>query len=91
MTERTESLQSRIEASFLFTQEERESLLLLCGLPEFAHVVAESLSEVLAVEEAAMSALSEKLPKEASALVREIEALESRHERENVHMESVFV
>lgn len=86
MHERTDNVQSRIESSFLFTREERESLMFLCVCPEFADIVAESLRDVFEAEEAAAAGLSKSLSKESLSVARQIEALESVREREEIHV-----
>lgn len=90
MTERIDHITPRLEASFLFTPEERESLMLLCGIPGFSECIADALGEVLRAEEQAMQGLAEKLPRESSALAREIERIEAEAERCSLALESVF-
>lgn len=85
MPELSEQIQNRIESSFLFTREERESLMLLCECPEFAQIVEETLRDAFASENAAAKALSSGVNLEALALSREIEAAETALERTEIH------
>lgn len=90
MTEHIDHITPRLEASFLFTPEERESLILLCGVPGFSECIADSLDAVLRAEEQAMQELAEKLPRESALLAREIENAEAEAERRFLNIESVF-
>ena len=85
MTNQTERIQSRIETSFLFTKEERESLMLLCVYPEFADVVAESLAAAFEAEDVTASALSKEVNRESRLLAKEIEMSESLREKAESH------
>lgn len=68
---------ARIDGSFLFTEAERERLKLLCVIPEFLPVLAESLSHVLDAEGEVAVALSSELKKETLGIGREIERRET--------------
>lgn len=89
MSQQHENLQSRIESSFLFTKEERESLMLLCVCPEFAQIVADSLLDAFDAEDAAAKSLSRSITRESLSVAREIEAAESVREIAESH--PVFV
>lgn len=87
MTEQQKIIE-RVESSFLFTRDERESLMLLCVTPEFAKIVEDVLLPLFAVENAAAKSLSSAVNKESLSLAREIEAAESheeRHEQKEIH------
>ena len=85
MTNQTERIQSRIETSFLFTKEERESLMLLCVCPEFAEIVAESLAAAFEAEDVTASSLSKEVNRESRSLAKEIEMSESLREKAESH------
>lgn len=85
MTQNYENIRTRIESSFLFTREERESLMLLCVHPELAEIVAECLLPAFESEEAAATALSQSVNRESLAVAREIEAAETRAEEIENH------
>lgn len=85
MPELSQQLQDRIESSFLFTRDERESLMLLCECPEFAEIVEESLRDVFETENSTAKALSMGMNLETLAISRQIEAAESAIERKEIH------
>ena len=87
MTEQQKIIE-RVESSFLFTRDERESLMLLCVTPEFAEIVGEFLLPVFAAEDEAAKTLSAAANRESLVIAREIEEAEShaeRHEQKEIH------
>lgn len=79
---------TRIEGSFLFTEEERLRLRFLCCCPELAPILAESLAQAFVAEDRVAAELSSSVNRESLAISRELESRESLAEREEI--DSVF-
>jgi hypothetical protein len=76
----SESFFSRLEASFLLTPDEKASLALLCGSPEFGTAITPLLEEMLlpvfTSEAHVAPVISQSVRKELFDLVQEEEAKE---------------
>lgn len=91
MNQQSEQLRANVEASFLFTKEEKEALALLCDLPEFSDIIFECLSASLHAEREAAGAMVPEISRESAKLAREIETRESIAEKREISIESAFI
>lgn len=91
MNQRSEQLRANVEASFLFTKEEKEALAVLCDLPEFSDIIFECLAASLHTEKETAGALVPEISKESVKLAKEIETRETLAERREISIESVFI